>query len=71
MEFLTQKRLKRREYCKEWRKNQRQKLRAEHRCIWCKKKVKPIITYPQFCKEHNQKNRNKLKEQENDRKRKM
>ena len=51
----------RREYCKEWRKKQRHKLRAEHRCIWCKKKVKPVITYPQFCKEHNPTNRRKLK----------
>lgn len=28
----------------------RKKLRKEHRCICCKKKVEPI--FPQFCKEH-------------------
>ena len=51
--------IKRREYVREWRKKQRQKLRKEHRCVWCKKKVKPI--YPQFCEEHSQGYRNKLK----------
>lgn len=44
---------KRREYTKEWRKKQRIKLRKEHRCIWCKKKVKPVITYPYLCDKHN------------------
>jgi len=61
------KREKRREYLKEWRTKQRHQLRKEHRCIWCKKKVKPIITYPQFCEEHNplieeRKNRWKINE---------
>ena len=54
----------RREYIKEWRKEQRHKLRKEHRCIWCKKKVKPVITYPQFCEEHSEKNRKLKKELE-------
>lgn len=48
------------------RKERRHKLRAEHRCIWCKKKVKPVITYPQFCEKHSQKNRNKLKKLTNE-----
>lgn len=42
----------RRKYITNWRKNQRHKLRKEHRCIWCKRKVKPLITYPQHCKKH-------------------
>lgn len=52
----------RRRFLNELTKNKRKKLREEHRCIWCKKKVKPIITYPQFCEEHNPKNRKKRKE---------
>ncbi len=35
-----------------WRRNQRRKLRLDHRCIICKKKVKPIIVYHQYCKNH-------------------
>jgi len=54
----------RREYLKKWRKEQRHKLRKEHRCIWCKKKVKPVITYPQSCEEHSEKNRKLKKELE-------
>ena len=45
---------------KEYKRKQRNELRKQHRCIWCKKKVKPVTTYPQFCEEHNEKNR-KLK----------
>lgn len=55
----------RREYLKEWRKKQRHKLRKEHRCIWCKKKVKPITFYPQFCEEHSQKNQKIKREEKN------
>ena len=53
--------LERREYLKEWRNKRRHKLKKEHRCIWCKKKVEKVITYPQFCKEHSQKNRKQKK----------
>ena len=45
----------------EYKRKKRMELRKQHRCIWCQKKVKPITTYPQFCKEHNEKNR-KLKQ---------
>ncbi len=57
-----EKALKRRAYCVEWRKRERQRLRKEHRCTWCKKKVKPKVTYPQFCEEHSEKNRKLKKE---------
>ncbi|MFQ5531663.1 MAG: hypothetical protein ACE5ES_03555 [Candidatus Nanoarchaeia archaeon] len=51
------------DYLNQKNKERRKRLRAEHRCIWCKKKVKPVITYPQFCEAHSQKNRkSKLKE---------
>ena len=55
--------IERRKYLLKWNKNRRRKLRAEHKCICCKKKVKPVTTYPQFCEEHNPTNRKKrLKE---------
>ena len=38
------------------RREQRKKLRAEHRCIICKKKVKPVIVYHQYCSDHKPKN---------------
>ena len=41
------------------RKEKRKKLRKEHRCIWCKEKVKPVITYPQFCPKHKPKRNGK------------
>jgi len=34
------------------RKEERHRLRKEHRCIWCGKKATPIIVYPQFCPHH-------------------
>lgn len=46
------KNLRKTKYDPKWIKR-RHELRKQHRCIWCKKKVKPKITYPQFCKEHN------------------
>ncbi len=55
---------KRRKYFVDWKRNNRHKLRKEHRCIWCKKKVKPVTTYPQFCQKHNQRNRERLKQNE-------
>ena len=33
-------------------KERRHRLRKEHRCIICAKKIKPIIVYHQFCLEH-------------------
>jgi len=53
--------LERREHLKEWRNKYRKKLRKEHRCTWCRKKVKPKIVYPQFCKEHSQKRKKQEK----------
>ena len=33
-------------------KKRRHELRKEHRCIICAKKVKPTITYHQYCPKH-------------------
>lgn len=43
---------KRRILVNRWRRARNKKLREEHRCIYCGKKVKPIITYPQYCNYH-------------------
>ena len=43
---------KRREQLIIWKRKRRKRLREEHRCIWCMKKVEPIIKYPQYCEEH-------------------
>ena len=37
------------------RREKNLKLKSEHRCIHCKKEVKPTITYPQYCEKHNYK----------------
>ncbi|MCK4239590.1 MAG: hypothetical protein KAX33_10735 [Candidatus Lokiarchaeota archaeon] len=41
-----------------WRREKRRKLRAEHRCIICGRKVKPIIVYHQYCSDHKPKQKN-------------
>jgi len=38
-------------------KERRHKLREEHRCIICGRKVKPIIVYPQYCFKHKPKSK--------------
>ncbi len=56
-----EKAIERRKKNNERKKEKRWELKKQHKCIWCKVKVKPIITYPQFCEEHNPTNRRKRK----------
>jgi len=42
-------------------KERRHQLRKEHRCIVCKIKVKPVISYHQFCPKHKPKSKQKKK----------
>lgn len=42
----------RKKYLLDLRKEQRVKLKIEHKCINCKAKVKPIIIYHQYCEKH-------------------
>lgn len=39
-------------------KERRHKLRAEHKCIICAEKIKPVIIYHQFCPKHKPKFKN-------------
>jgi|TARA_Y100000310_G_scaffold3308_1_gene4226 hypothetical protein len=50
------------DYLNKRKREERKKLRLELKCIWCKKKVKPIIVYPQYCEDH----KPKKKEVKND-----
>ena len=58
------KRHKRNEQRRRWKRARFKKLRAEHRCVWCLKKVKAVTYYPQFCEEHNEKKRRDEKREE-------
>jgi len=45
-------------------KERRHKLRAQHRCIICGVKIKPIIVYHQFCPKHKPKKKDDVCEKE-------